>query len=94
MNIYVRRLFLYVFAAWLIVGIAALYPQPVCSDQLPEGVEVVSRGLPLPFYYSGTSVFTGTIPAQVSMGFLLVDLFSWFIIVVVCHYFYRKFMHE
>jgi hypothetical protein len=90
MHIYLRRIFIYILAAWLLLGVTFLFPQPLPSTQLQEGVEITARGLPLPFYASGTSVFTGPIPAQVSIGFLLIDFFIWFIIIVVVHFLYKN----
>ena len=90
MNLIIKALFLYVVGAWIILGLTFMYPQHVPSQ---EGVEGFARGMPLPFYASGTSIFTGNIPAQIAVGPMLLDLLVWFVILVAIHFVYRNFVH-
>ena len=87
MNIYAKMLFVYVITAWILVGVTFIYPQKVPST---EGVDIYARGLPLPFYYSGTSIFTGPLKSEMAIGFLLLDLLVWFAAIVIVHFLYRN----
>lgn len=80
-----KIIFLYIFAAWLLLGATFLLPQKYPGSQLTGGADVVAYGFPLQFYATSAGV-----QAQVSMGFLLLDLFVWFLAVAAAHFLYKN----
>ncbi len=80
-----KLVFLYIFIAWLLLGATFLFQQKYPASRLLGGSDVVAYGLPLQFYATAAGV-----PAQISVGLLLLDLAIWFVLVAVVHFLYKN----
>ena len=80
---------IYILSAWLLLGATFLFPQRYQASRLLGGSDILGYGWPLQFYASATGV-----PAQVSIGFLLLDLVMWLVIVFAVHFLYRNLVRK
>ena len=80
-----KIIFLYLMAAWVILGTTFLFPQKYAASRLLGGSDVAAYGLPLQFYATAADV-----QAQVSIGFLFIDLAVWLAVVFAAHFLYKN----